>query len=92
MARRLEKTAALVPLTPGRDLSEMGRALRADIKAMVTQARGEFRADVDAVLTEVSQHAAEIEKAIGDLSQREALDSVRQFFHDAITRKMDRYD
>ena len=66
--------------------------LRSDIKTMVARARSEFHEDVAKVLEETALHAAEIEKAIGDLSQREALEGLRQFFLDEITRKIERYD
>jgi len=93
MSRKDKKahlSTALVPMV--RVESESSAALRSDIKTMVARARSEFHDDVAKVMEETAMHAAEVEKAIGDLSQREALEGVRQFFLDEITRKIERYD
>lgn len=66
--------------------------LRADIKSMVHQARQSFHADIVKVLTETSAHAAEVEKAIGDISQTEALQGVKDFFNTELDRQLMKYD
>jgi hypothetical protein len=64
---------------------------RADIKAMVQRAREGFHDEVMKVLSETGVRAAELERAIGDVSQIEALLAVREFFNDELDRQLAKY-
>jgi hypothetical protein len=94
-ARKARPVEALVPVDRNDDvlldLRDTPSALRADIKAMVQQARTAFHADVQKVLTETHLHAAELEKAIGDISQADALQGVRAFFVEELDRQLAKY-
>jgi hypothetical protein len=91
MASRKDKRfrGELVPLRDP-DTSTPG-PIRADIKAMVQQARASFKEDIIKVLTETGTHAEELERAIGDLSQAEALSAVKQFFVTEMDRQLAKY-
>jgi hypothetical protein len=80
---------ALVPIE--REMEEPITALRADIKAMVHSARDAFHGDVLKVLEETRIHAAELERAIGDISQIEALEGLKSFVVEELDRVLAKY-